>query len=42
MDAIRAMDELEKIKKAIEADQKAIADLQSEARRLNVPPGWIR
>lgn len=42
MDLIRAIDELDKIRKALEADRKAIADLQSEARRLSVPPGWIR
>ena len=26
----------------IEAGKKAIADLEEEARRANVPPGWLR
>jgi hypothetical protein len=30
------------LKKAIEDDKKAIADLQEEARRAGVPPGWLR
>jgi hypothetical protein len=34
--------ELEKLKKAVVDDKKAIADLEDEARRAGVPPGWLR
>jgi hypothetical protein len=34
--------EVERLKAQIEADKKAVADIQAEARRANVPPGWIR
>jgi hypothetical protein len=42
MDLVKALDDLEKTKKQIDADRRAIADLQSEARRLSIPAGWIR
>lgn len=38
----KALGELERLKTQIEADQKAIVDIQEEARRKDVPPGWIR
>ena len=38
----KALNELERLQKQIEADRKAIADIQVEARRAAVPPGWIR
>ena len=41
-DRQRALEELERLRKAIATDQKAIADLQEEARRASVPPGWLR
>jgi hypothetical protein len=34
--------EVERLKAQIEADKKSIADIQSEARRAGIPPGWIR
>lgn len=34
--------EFNRLKVAIEADKKAIADLEEEARRAGVPPGWLR
>ena len=34
--------EVERLKGQIEADKKAIADIQVEARRAGVPPGWVR
>jgi hypothetical protein len=34
--------ELDRLKKQIDATKKAIADLEEEARRANVPPGWLR
>jgi hypothetical protein len=41
-DRQKSLDELERLKKAIQADKTAIADLQEEARRASVPPGWLR
>jgi hypothetical protein len=41
-DRQRAIDELARLKKGTEDDRKAIADLEEEARRAGVPPGWLR
>ena len=41
-DRQKALGELDRLKKQIEATKKAIADLEEEARRANVPPGWLR
>ena len=41
-DRQKALDELERLRKAIQADKTAIADFQEEARRAAVPPGWLR
>lgn len=38
----RNLGELDKLKKAVVDDKKAIADLEDEARRAGVPPGWLR
>jgi hypothetical protein len=38
----KALGELERLKAQVVADQKAIADIQTEARKANVPPGWVR
>jgi hypothetical protein len=38
----KALSDLARLKKSIEDDKKAIADLQEEARRAGVPPGWLR
>jgi hypothetical protein len=38
----RAIAEQERVKGEIETQKKAIADLEEEARRAGVPPGWIR
>jgi hypothetical protein len=38
----KTLGELDRLKKQIEAGKKAIADLEEEARRANVPPGWLR
>jgi hypothetical protein len=38
----RNLAELERLKKAVVDDKKAIADLGEEARRAGVPPGWLR
>jgi hypothetical protein len=41
-DRQKAASELERLTKQIEAGKKAIADLEEEARRAGVPPGWLR
>jgi hypothetical protein len=41
-DRQKSIAEQNRLKKAIEDDKKAIADLQEEARRAGVPPGWLR
>jgi hypothetical protein len=38
----KSIAEQNRLKKAMEDDKKAIADLQEEARRAGVPPGWLR
>ena len=37
-----ALSELDRVKKDIDAGQKAIAAIEDEARRANVPSGWLR
>jgi hypothetical protein len=41
-DRQKAVDELARLKDAIEKDKKAIADFGEQARREGVPPGWLR
>lgn len=41
-DRQKSLDEVARLAKAIADDKKAIADLQEEARRAGVPPGWLR
>jgi hypothetical protein len=41
-DRQKAIAELERLKKDIQASTKSIADTLEEARRANVPPGWLR
>ena len=41
-DRQRALTELDRLKKQIVDDQKAIIDIEEEARRAGVPPGWLR
>jgi hypothetical protein len=41
-DRQKAIDELERLKLALKNTNKAIADLEEEARRASVPPGWLR
>lgn len=38
----KALAELEALKKEIAANQKAVADIEDEARRTGVPAGWLR
>jgi hypothetical protein len=37
-----AMNELERVKQDIERGKKQIADIEEEARKASVPPGWLR
>ena len=41
-DRQKALAELDRVKKEIETNTKAIADVQEEARKANVPAGWVR
>jgi len=41
-DRQRAVAELDGLQKSIKDGQKAIADLEEEARKASVPPGWLR
>jgi hypothetical protein len=41
-DRQKALSELDRLKKTVEQDKKAIGDAEDEARRANVPPGWLR
>lgn len=41
-DRDRAVAELERLRKQLVADEQAISDVQSEARRAGVPAGWLR
>ena len=38
----KALAELDRVKKEIVQQTKAIADIQEEARKAGVPPGWLR
>jgi hypothetical protein len=38
----KALTEFARLQNEIEKDKKAVADLQEEARRAGVPPGWLR
>ena len=37
-----AMDSLDATRSAADTARKALADLEEEARRAGVPPGWVR
>ncbi|HYM22744.1 MAG TPA: hypothetical protein VEU08_06040 [Vicinamibacterales bacterium] len=41
-DRIKALAELDRLKKSIDDDKKALTDLEEDARKAGVPPGWIR
>jgi hypothetical protein len=41
-DRQRALAELNRLNQAIVDGKKAVADLEEEARRAGVPPGWLR
>jgi hypothetical protein len=37
-----AMAEMERVQREIDDQTQAIADIEEEARRTGVPPGWLR
>jgi hypothetical protein len=41
-DRIRALAELQSLQEEIDKQTKAITDIEEEARRAGVPPGWLR
>lgn len=41
-DRQKALAELDRVKKEIEANTKAITDIQEEGRKAGVPAGWLR
>ena len=41
-DRQKALAELQRVTTEIEQSKKEIADIEEEARRANVPPGWLR
>jgi hypothetical protein len=41
-DRQKSIAELARLTKSVQDTKKAIADLQEEARRAGVPPGWLR
>jgi hypothetical protein len=41
-DRLKALSELQRVTGEIEQAKKDIADIEEEARRANVPPGWLR
>jgi hypothetical protein len=41
-DRNKALAELDRVKKEIDANTKAIADIQEDARKAGVPAGWVR
>jgi hypothetical protein len=41
-DKQKAIEELNRLKQTIVDEKKAISDLEDEARRAGVPPGWLR
>lgn len=41
-DRDRALAELDRLRKEVEADKRAIPELEEDARRVGVPAGWLR
>ena len=38
----KSITELDRVKEQIKGGQQQLADIQAEARRLNIPAGWVR
>jgi len=41
-DRLKALEDLERVKADVELSKKQIADIEEEARKAGVPPGWVR
>lgn len=41
-DRLKALSELQRVTGEIEQAKKDISDIEEEARRANIPPGWLR
>lgn len=41
-DRVKALAELERVRGDVEKSKKQIADIEEEARKAGVPPGWLR
>ncbi len=41
-DRAKAMEELARVRSDIEQSKKQIADVEEDARKAGVPPGWLR
>jgi hypothetical protein len=41
-DRVKALEEMERVKADIEGAKKQIGDIEEEARKAGVPPGWLR
>ena len=41
-DRLKALSELQRVTREIDQAKKDIGDIEEEARRANVPPGWLR
>jgi hypothetical protein len=41
-DRQKALEELERVKIDVEQSKKQVADIEEEARKAGVPPGWLR
>ena len=41
-DRVKALDELQRVRSDIEKGKKSIGDIEEEARKAGVPPGWLR
>ena len=39
---LRALDEFKRLTEQVAKDQQAIADIEEDARKQGIPPGWIR
>ncbi len=39
---VKAIQELDRLKTDVEMSKKKMADIEEEARRAGVPPGWLR
>ena len=41
-DRQKALGDLDRLRKSVQDGKKALADLDEEARKAGVPPGWLR